>query len=231
MPSPEFYKNTGVCGNRAHRLTISTSRLFSPVHRDLKMKLFAIVACVAFLYGVSSETPDIDNNAEFEALSVVGDPDEWDETAVLALNEDQTDEGWDEGHSLAWMYGAQEQVSYPLESESDAQTERFSCSCSGGRCNCCLRFKIFFKRYNACLVASYRGGEICAAAKLNSRTLASRCVSASRTHVKACKRILRRKVCAGLTDITWGSRSVTARGLLEVKGIFSKKIGRITIGI
>ncbi|XP_038068734.1 uncharacterized protein LOC119738076 [Patiria miniata] len=215
------------------------------------MKLLALFTCVAFLYGFSAETPDWDNSAtddsqeepataiESNDLDIDDDDNspaiiavgEWDEQAALNWA-GQTDDNWDEAHTLAWLSDEPTQVSNALDSGVNAVKKGLlTCSCSRARrdCRCCFRLRISNKRFNACLVAYYSGGHVGVKATLNSRTIINRYCAGTCTKLKACRRFLGKRVCVGLTGISRQSHAVSANARFWVRGVVCMRSRRITI--
>ncbi|XP_022084543.1 uncharacterized protein LOC110975964 [Acanthaster planci] len=173
------------------------------------MKLFAFV-CVT-LACVAAE-------ANEDRAPTVGSFDfgnEWD---------DQTVEGWDEEHKQAWKTG-----NSLLVPNAALRSQAFSCSCESGECQCCLEFTLVGKTFRACLVAYFNDDGIGIAVVINSFTIFRHSFSETKNELTYCGTLLGREVCAGLTDISLETNSVSARGTVRIGEIVNAQSEPFTL--
>ncbi|XP_022108848.1 uncharacterized protein LOC110989054 [Acanthaster planci] len=219
------------------------------------MKLLALFVCVAFLYGVSSETSDLGDSAtavaaddatedravavEFDDFTEDDDTAEMDDEADLDWDDDQTDEDWDEEHAFPLMYEDQYQYTDALEPATSPEVEWIRFRCRGLRC--CLSTRIFRRGFSACLRGFYRNNRIGYKVTVNGRTFIQRSVRVGANEIMYCKKFriawfLKKTVCAGLTDINirrngYRIQHISARAKIQVRGRlgFTKKTKPFTL--
>ncbi|XP_022108542.1 uncharacterized protein LOC110988898 [Acanthaster planci] len=223
------------------------------------MKLLALFVCVAFLYGVSSETSDLgdgatvvaaDDATDDRAVAVESDDfTEDDDTAEMDdeadlewdddQDDDQTDDDLDEEPAFPLMYEDQDTDALETATSPDPEVEghgRFKCR---GR-RCCLSRR----RFHVCVRASYRQGKIRYKATINKKHVVRKSFKVGANQSMRCIKIRRgwsifrrrRRVCVGLTSIRVlgkGSciRHISARVKVQVKGPrgFTRKSKRIRL--
>ncbi|XP_038068698.1 uncharacterized protein LOC119738047 [Patiria miniata] len=116
-----------------------------------------------------------------------------------------------------------------MEALDEVSVSGAGCDCSNSKCKCCIGFKVFGQKINACGTTEITTSFVKVSLKFLGSTVASVSFSIDDNDYEACGKKSGIKVCLSLVDVVKTSSSFSAKTKIKVKGIGSKKSDRFTI--